>query len=69
MSVRTEIEIQSMTKLQNYMCGYKDSKFDVLRKLRDEISWLKLGYPPSADYYRAIVNVLEIIDKYRNDGE
>ena len=34
MSERTETEIKSMTKEQNYMCGYKDGKSDVLDKIR-----------------------------------
>ena len=37
MSERTETEIKSMTKEQNYMCGYRDGKSDVLDKLRAEI--------------------------------
>ena len=35
-----------------------------LDKIRERISLEKLGYPPSAGYYRAIMKVLEIIDKY-----
>lgn len=38
---------------------------DVLDKIRERISLEKLGYPPSAGYYKAIVKVLQIIDKYR----
>ena len=37
MSERTETEIKSMTKEQNYMCGYRDGKSDVLEKIRAEI--------------------------------
>ena len=37
MSERTENDIKSMTKEQNYICGYKDGKSDVLDKIRAEI--------------------------------
>lgn len=40
-----------------------DSK-NVLDKIRERINLEKLGYPPSAGYYKAIVKVLQIIDKY-----
>lgn len=36
-----------------------------LDKIRERISLEKLGYAPSAGYYKAIVKVLQIIDKYR----
>lgn len=36
-----------------------------LEKIRERIELEKLGYPPSAGYYRAIVKVLQIIDKCR----
>ena len=35
-----------------------------LDKIRERISLEKLGYAPSAGYYKAIVKVLQIIDKY-----
>jgi hypothetical protein len=37
----------------------------VLDKLRERVELEKLGYPPSAGYYKAIMKVLQIIDKYR----
>ena len=37
MSEISETEIKSMSKLENYMRGYKDGKNDVLDKIRDEI--------------------------------
>lgn len=40
-----------------------------LDKIRERISLEKLGYPPSAGYYKAIVKVLRIIDKYRAESE
>ena len=43
---------------------------EVLDKIRERISLEKLGYPPSAGYYKAIVKVLQIIDKYtKGEGE
>lgn len=36
----------------------------ILDNIRDEIEERK-GYPPSADYYKAIMKCLQIIDKYR----
>ena len=40
-----------------------------LDKIRERISLEKLGYPPSAGYYRAIMKVLEIIDKYTEGSD
>lgn len=37
----------------------------ILDKMRERIELEKLGYPPSAGYYKAIVKVLQIIDKCR----
>ena len=42
---------------------------DVLDKLRDEIKQERVGYPPSADYYKAITKCLQIIDKYKEESE
>lgn len=36
-----------------------------LDQIRERISLEKLGYPPSAGYYKAIVKVLQILDKYK----
>ena len=41
----------------------------VLDKIRAEIEAEKLGYPPSAGYYKAIIKVLQIIDKYKAESE
>ena len=38
---------------------------DILDKIRERIELEKLGYPPSAGYYKAIMKCLKIIDKYR----
>ena len=40
-----------------------------LDKIRERISLEKLGYSPSAGYYKAIVKVLQIIDKYKSESE
>ena len=42
---------------------------DVIDKIRAEIELEKLGYPPSAGYYKAIMKVLKIIDKYKAESE
>ncbi len=49
--------------------AYSDGANDVLDKISESISLEKLGYPPSADYYKAIVKVLQIIDEYRPESE
>ena len=36
-----------------------------LDKMRARIELEKLGYPPSAGYYKAIMKVLEILDNYK----
>lgn len=38
---------------------------DVLDKIRAEVEEERKGYPPSADEYKTINKVLQIIDKYR----
>lgn len=42
---------------------------DALDKIRERISLEKVGYPPSAGYYKAIVKVLQIIDQYKAESE
>lgn len=41
----------------------------MLEKIRERVELEKLGYPPSAGYYRAIMKVLQIIDKYRESED
>lgn len=41
----------------------------VIDKIRERVELEKLGYPPSADYYKAIMKVLQIIDKYKESEE
>lgn len=40
-------------------------KEPTLDKIRERVELEKLGYPPSAEYYKAIMKVLQIIDKER----
>ena len=42
---------------------------DVLDKIRAEIKEERKGYPPSADEYKTINKVLQIIDKYKLESE
>ena len=80
MSERTETEIKSMTKEQNYMCGYRDGKSDVLDKLRAEIAeygsiWVEYKITGRRDkdieqlvsdvLSQAKKQMLDVIDKYR----
>ena len=60
-----------MSKCQSYLsedCNNKDCLKCVLDKIRERVELEKLGYPPSAGYYRAIMKVLQIIDKYKAEG-
>lgn len=41
----------------------------IIDKIRAEIELEKLGYPPSAGYFKAIIKVLQIIDKYMSESE
>jgi hypothetical protein len=84
MSERTEIEIKSMTKEQNYMCGYRDGKSDVLDKIRAEIE-TKYGQCDICEYFEDydyeendiseyrpigdIADILQMIDKYKAESE
>lgn len=70
MSERTETEIKSMTKEQNYMQGYKDGKNDVLDQIRTEIEQIEInGYIRDVECFSAGINtVLNVIDKY-NESE
>lgn len=42
---------------------------DDIDKIRKRVELEKLGYPPSAGYYKAIMKVLDIIDKYKGESE
>ena len=57
-----EIDLYSVIK-QKYI------EREVLDKIRARIELEKLGYPPSAGYYKAIMKVLQIIDKYKAESE
>jgi hypothetical protein len=41
----------------------------ILDKIRAEIELEKLGYPPSAGYYKAIMKCLQVIDRYKAERE
>jgi hypothetical protein len=76
MSERTETEIKSMTKEQNYMCGYRDGKSDVLGKIRAEIeNHCGLAMENHCKYcsycncLMGVREILEIIDKHRTESE
>ena len=46
-----------------------EERDELLDKIRERIELEKLGYPPSAGYYKAIMKCLQIIDKYRTESE
>lgn len=48
------------------LCKALDNE-NVLDKIRERIELEKLGYPPSAGYYKAIMKCLQIIDKYKTE--
>lgn len=51
----------------------KAKKYDevecALTNIKAEVERELTGYPPSADYYKAISKALEIINKYKGAGE
>ncbi len=68
MSEISEIEIESMTKEQNYMRGYKDGKFDALDKIRTEVEQMDFDFGDFYDNTDTIVEmVLQVIDKYKTE--
>lgn len=71
MSEISETEIYSMSKLQNYMRGYKDGKSDVLDKIRTEIAELNLIGYATVDGKRELASraVIQILDKYKSESE
>ena len=74
MSERTETEIKSMTKEQNYMCGYRDGKSDVLDKIRAEMFEEMLSHSGTGEeviqaYVDGLKKGLNIIDKYKGESE
>lgn len=46
-----------------------NERLDVLDKIRAEIEEERKGYPPSADEYKTINKVLQILDKYKSESE
>lgn len=46
-----------------------EKRNELLDKIRERIELEKLGYPPSAGYYKAIIKCLQIIDKYKAEKE
>ena len=71
MSEISESEIRSMTKEQNYMCGYENGKADVLDKISTEIEQTEInGHIRDVECFRAGIDVaLNVIAKYRAESE
>ena len=67
----SETEIKSMTKEQNYMCGYENGKSDVLKKIRAEIDTARFVDKETKHCRNANATGLEvaidIIDKYKGE--
>lgn len=55
-------------KIGAYLDGYNKG-LEILDKIRAEIEQELVGYPPSADYYKAIIKCLQIINKYKAESE
>lgn len=72
MGVITERERQKyFAYLDGVADGLNESRNDVnsvLDKIRSEIEEERKGYPPSADEYKTINKVLQIIDKYKEES-
>lgn len=76
MSDISEIEIKAMTKEQNYICGYKNGKSDVLDKIRAKIEnhcgLAKENHCRYCCYCTNLMGVreiLEVIDKHMVESE
>lgn len=70
MSERTETEIKFMIKEQNYICGYRDGKSDVLDKIRAEMFEEMLSHSGTGEeviqaYADGLKKGLDIINKYK----
>lgn len=48
-----------------YDRGYANGQRDILETLKRDILAKQTGYPPSADEYKTLNFVLQIIEKYR----
>lgn len=55
-------------KVGAYLDGYNKG-LEVFDKIRAEIEQERVGYPPSAGYYKAIIKCLQIIDNYKLESE
>ena len=61
-----EIKIKELEKRIDVL--EQASNTYTLDKIRERVELEKLGYPPSAGYYKAIMKVLQIIDKYKAES-
>ena len=77
MSMTKEEKINTLKAIiqecEEYQWQRKETLFEIIKdleqepildKIRERVELEKLGYPPSAEYYKAIMKVLQIIDKY-----
>ena len=78
MSMTKEEKINTLKAIiqecEEYQWQRKETLFEIIKdleqepildKIRERVELEKLGYPPSAEYYKAIMKVLQIIDKYQ----
>ena len=68
-SIKPSMVVFELEKEALYMAIKALEKEPILDKIREQIELEKLGYPPSAGYYKAIMKVLQIIDEYKKDKE
>jgi hypothetical protein len=71
MSKISETEIKSMTKEQNYMCGYEDGKKDVLDEIvaKIDLKISKYSHFSNSNTANGLEMAKEIINEYRKETE
>ena len=68
-------EIKALAVGETVPVYSKEAVMAILNKIRAEIKLMaeveseKRGYPPSSEYFRAIMKVLQIIDKYKVESD
>ena len=74
MKLLIEIPDKTYRMIKNNKYDYGDMNIIIqngtpLDNIRERINLEKLGYSPNSGYYKAIMEVLRIIDKYRAGSE
>ena len=74
MKLLIEIPDKTYRMIKNNKYDYGDMNIIIqngtpLDNIRERINFEKLGYPTCSGYYKAIMKILQIIDKYRTESE